>query len=91
VNRFTLVNQRSSYLSRGGPLSCTDLRFDLICRELLAMQAATAIVLKANHFQLALTAIHPRISQSLSSQGPTMRLLRSVAAAFIALIFWMGD
>src|SRR5258708_20675309 len=56
--------------------------------EIFAMQAVTAIGLKANQFQLALKAIHPMIARSYRPEGASMRILRSVVAAFIALNFF---
>jgi hypothetical protein len=57
------------------------------------MQEVTAFVLKANHFQLALTAIHPMIARSYRTGGASMRIFRSVVAAFIALNFlgWVTE
>src|SRR5258708_14068358 len=56
--------------------------------EIFAMQAVTAIGLKANQFHLALKAIHPMIARSYRPEGASMRILRSVVAAFIALNFF---
>lgn len=52
------------------------------------MHEATAIVLKANYFQLALAAIHSMIARSHCPGAASMGTARSVVAAFIALTFF---
>lgn len=54
------------------------------------MQEVAAIVSKANYLQLAPTVIHPMIiaRDLIVSGGTSMRVLRSVVAAFIALNFF---
>src|SRR2546429_7130885 len=89
VNRLTLVNHPSSYLTRGDLLAPTDISLYGASRDARSYGHCFK-----NNLLSACANNDPSYDRAiLSSRGRTMRILRSVVAAFIALNFlgWVTD